>query len=430
MQTLWYHRISMYQSKKLSLVLITIGALVVSFVFGFMSGSSTQNLEASIPNLVNTSLGKPNSVDFAPFWKAWTILNTRFAGTSTTDQDKVYGAIEGLTASMGDPYTVFFPPEESKMFASEIAGNFQGVGMEVGIKDGKLVVVAPIKDAPAEKAGVRAGDFILKIDDTDSLTMPTDEAVKLIRGKAGTKVRLTLGRTGAKAPIEITITRQTIDLPTVKTVTKDEVASSDGSSNPNGLRKDGIFVISLYSFNANAAHLFRNALKEFIASGSHKLVLDLRGNPGGYLEAAVDMASWFLPSDKVIVKEEFGHGIAPHTYMSKGYNIFNDTLRMAILVDGGSASASEILAGALSDNGVATLVGTKTFGKGSVQQLINITDDTSLKVTIAKWLTPNGHSISKQGIVPDHVVPVTEADVLAKKDPQMDKAIELLSKEK
>jgi len=421
----------MYQSKRFSIALIFVFALALTFIIGFRSGSVSTNYESQISGISNMKADDGSSVDFGPFWKAWSILNQKFAGTSTTDQEKIYGAIEGLTASLNDPYTVFFPPEESKFFASEIAGNFEGVGMEVGIKDGKLVVVAPIKDAPAEKAGVRAGDFIVKIDDTDALLLSTDQAVKLIRGKSGTKVKLTLSRSGVKNPVEISITRATIDLPTVKTTTKSSTGSTtaDGSDTI-GLRKDGIFVISLYSFSANSANLFRGALKDFIDSGSHKLVIDLRGNPGGYLEAAVDMASWFLPSGKVIVSEEFGKGKEGHVYRSKGYDIFNDSLRMIILVDGGSASASEILSGALSENGVAKLVGTKTFGKGSVQELINLTPDTSLKVTIAKWLTPNGHSISKLGITPDYVVPFTEEDIKAKKDPQMDKAVELLSKEK
>lgn len=419
----------MYQSKRFSIVLIFLVAIGIAFGVGFKSGTFATGTESQVAGVIHMTDGKPDSVDFASFWKAWSILNEKFAGTSTTDQEKVYGAISGLTSSLGDPYTTFFPPKEAKEFASQIAGNFQGVGMEVGIKDGKLAVVAPIKDAPADKAGVRAGDFILKIDDTDSIDMTTDEAVGLIRGKAGTKVKLTLAREGLKAPLEISITRATIDLPTVKTTKKDEVASGD-TSGGTGLRKDGIFVISLYSFSANSANLFRGALKEFIDTGSHKLVLDLRGNPGGYLEAAVDMASWFLPKEAVVVSEEFGKGREGHVYKSKGYDIFNDSLKMVILIDGGSASASEILAGALSENGVATLVGTKSFGKGSVQELIDLTPDTSLKVTIAKWLTPKGHSISKLGITPEYVVPLTEEDFKAKKDPQMDKAVELLSKVK
>ncbi len=415
----------MYQSKRVSYAVVLLVVIAVSFFFGFRSGASSIPPEDLVATVVNKDDGMPEGVDFSTFWKAWNILNEKYAGTTTTDQNKVWGAIEGLAASLGDPYTTFCPPEEAKAFASEIAGNFEGVGMEIGIKEGRLVVVSPIKGAPADKAGVKAGDFILKINDADSVTMATEQAVKLIRGKAGTQVKLSLAREGK--PVEVTITRAKIDLPTIKTGTEDEIATG---SNQSGLRKDGIFVISLYSFNATASSLFRNALKEFIDSGSHKLILDLRGNPGGYLQSSVDMASWFLPSGTVIVREELGKNKDEHVYRSKGYNIFANTdLKMVVLIDGGSASASEILAGALSEHGVATLVGTKTFGKGSVQELIDITDDTSLKVTIAKWLTPNGHWISGQGIMPQYVVPVTEEDVKNKVDKQMEKAVELLSKE-
>jgi len=420
----------MIPSKKASLSAVIIVFIGISFVSGYRFGETSIPLENRIISVENKDVDKPDSVDFQPFWKAWNILNDKFAGTTTPDSDRVWGAIQGMTASFDDPYTVFFPPTESKAFADEIAGAFEGVGMEVGIKDGKLIVVAPLKGTPAERAGVQSGDIILKINDNDSVSLPVDSAVKLIRGKSGTTVNLLLGRIGSKSPLEAPIVRSTIEIPTIKTGTKDEVASANSTQNGTGLRKDGIFVIELYSFSANSANLFRNALKEFVESDSHKLVIDLRGNPGGYLDAAIDMASWFLPSGKVVVREEFGKDKEEHVFRSKGYDVFNDSLRMVILVNGGSASASEILAGALSENGVAQLVGTKTFGKGSVQELIKITPDTSLKVTIAKWLTPNGISISKQGITPDYIVNFTEKDITEKKDPQMEKAIEILSKEK
>jgi carboxyl-terminal processing protease len=419
----------MAPSKKASLTAVTVFIIGFSFFSGYYFGETSIPVEDSISSLINKDEGKPDTVDFSAFWKAWSVLNDKFAGTTTPDTDRVWGAIAGMTETLGDPYTVFFPPTESKAFADEIAGSFEGVGMEVGIKDGKLVIVAPLKGTPAERAGVRSGDVILKIDDTDSVYLPVDSAIKLIRGKSGTTVHLTLERFGSKTPVKISIVRATIEIPTIKTGTKDELAGADGSTSGTGLRKDGIFVIELYSFSANSANLFRNALKEFIESGSHKLILDLRGNPGGYLDAAIDMASWFLPSGKVVVREEFGREKEEHVFRSKGYDIFNDSLRMVILVNSGSASASEILAGALSENGVAKLVGQKTFGKGSVQELVKITPDTSLKVTIAKWLTPNGVSISKQGITPDYVVDFTEKDITAKIDTQMEKAIEILSKE-
>ena len=421
----------MTPSKKASLSAVILVIIGLSFFGGYYFGETSVPVADSIQTIISKADGQPNTVDFGAFWKAWSILNEKFAGTTTPDADRVWGAIAGMTETFGDPYTVFFPPTESKAFADEIAGSFEGVGMEVGIKDGKLVIVAPLKGTPAERAGVRPGDIILKIDDIDSVSLPVDSAIKLIRGKGGTTVNLTLERVGNKSPVKISIVRATIEIPTIKTGTRSEVASAGGNVEGTGLRKDGIFVIELYSFSANSANLFRNALKSFVESGSHKLILDLRGNPGGYLDASIDMASWFLPSGKVVVREEFGKEKAEHIFRSKGYNIFsNSNLEMIILVNGGSASASEILAGALSENGVAKLVGTKTFGKGSVQELVKITPDTSLKVTIAKWFTPNGVSISKQGITPDYVVEFTEKDITEKRDSQMEKAVELLSKTK
>ncbi len=188
----------------------------------------------------------------------------------------------------------------------------------------------------------------------------------------------------------------------------------------------GIFVIELYSFSAQSPNLFRGALREFMLSKSDKLILDLRNNPGGYLEAAIDMASWFLPSNKVVVREDFGTSQKERVYRSKGYDVFNENLKFVILIDGGSASASEILAGALAEHNRAILVGTKTFGKGSVQELVDITKETSLKITIARWLTPNGQSISDGGVTPHHIVEYTAADREAGRDPQLDKAVEVL----
>ena len=187
-----------------------------------------------------------------------------------------------------------------------------------------------------------------------------------------------------------------------------------------------MFVISLHNFSAISANLFRDALREFIESGTDKMILDLRGNPGGFLEAAIDMASWYLPAGKMVVTEDFGDNGKPRVHRSKGYNIFTDKLKMAILINQGSASASEILAGALQQHGKATLVGTRSFGKGSVQELVKITPDTSLKVTVARWLTPNGSSISDGGLSADVEVEFTTEDFEAGEDPQLDKAVELL----
>ncbi|MBX4189329.1 PDZ domain-containing protein, partial [Candidatus Parcubacteria bacterium] len=361
--------------------------VILIFSLGFRVGESRARREASLSMVTNQTVGQPSAVDFSPFWKAWSILNEKFVPSSTStkpvnEQARIWGAIEGMTSSLGDPYTVFFPPAESKEFATEIKGSFEGVGMEVLAKDGALVVIAPLKGSPAARAGLLPGDKIIKIDKTDTVGLTTEDAVNLIRGPEGTSVTLTVLRESKKLPFEVKVTRQVIDIPTIE--------SKD-------LGND-IFYIALYSFSENSPNLFRGGLRKFVESGDSKLILDLRGNPGGYLEAALDMASWFLPPGAVVVREDFGADREETVYRSKGYDIFNDNLKFVILVDAGSASASEILAGALSEHSKATLIGQKTFGKGSVQELVPITSETSLKVTVARWLTPNGNSISKQGI--------------------------------
>lgn len=394
--------------------LIGLGLFIAigSYAFGVHNG---REASPNLANLVNATEGKPSQVDFAPFWKAWNLINEKYIPASTTkpvtdDQEKVYGAIQGLASSLGDPYTVFFPPVENEMFQSDIRGNFEGVGMEVLAQGGAITVVSPLKGSPAEAAGIKAGDRIISIDKVSTANLTTEDAVQKIRGKEGTKVSLTLMRNGAKDPIEVSVVRAVIDLPVIDTEKLE----------------NGIFKISLYSFSENSPNLFRNALREFILSKSDKLILDLRGNPGGYLEAAIDMASWFLPSSKVVVREDFAGHQEQKVYRSRGYDIFNDNLKMVILVDQGSASASEILAGALKEHGKAVLVGETTFGKGSVQELVDLTSDTSLKITVARWLTPNGVSISEKGVEPDYKIPYTAADKAAGKDPALAKAIELL----
>ncbi len=399
--------------KKYKILIITTILMAMSFGFGIYFGKSGQNLSYKEPLILNSSMPS-STIDMNAFWTTWNLLDQKFVYTrkdakKITEQDKLWGAIRGLTAAYGDPYTVFMPPAESKSFNSDISGNFEGVGMELAIKNKDIVVVAPLKDTPAYKAGVKKGDIVIAVDGTSTSGMTVDDAVKLIRGKAGTDVTITFARNGVAEPVKIKITRSVINVPTLETEIKGDA-----------------FIIRLYDFYAPSANQFRLALRDFIESGKYKLILDLRGNPGGYLDSAVDMASWFLPLGQTVVRESFGPNIEEQVYRSKGYNIFSDKLRMIILVDSGSASASEILSGALQEHNMAKLVGTKTFGKGSVQELIGITPDTSLKVTIARWLTPNGISISDNGLTPDYEVKITDKDISAGKDPQMNKAMELL----
>jgi carboxyl-terminal processing protease len=394
----------------------TIILVLISFGAGWQFGGTSEVYSGTNDDKAAAEI---RNVDLKPFWKAWDLLQKKHVDSaSTTNQDLVWGAIKGLASSYNDPYTVFMPPVEAKQFNDDISGTLEGVGMEVDIKDNFLTVVTPIKDSPAERAGVMAGDKIVKIDGKNTEGLSVDQAVKMIRGKKGTEVKITFARKGAPDLIEKSIIRDVIKVPTVKTEIK------KGSTS-----KDDVFVLRLYAFNAQAISAFDDALIEFKKSGIKSLVLDLRGNPGGYLDAAVDIAGHFLPAGEVVVKEDFGKNNSFRTYNANGQNDINSNkYRIIVLVNGGSASASEILAGALQEHGVAKLVGTKTFGKGSVQELLSLTSNTNLKVTVARWLTPNGHNISKEGIAPDYEVKIEEKDITEGKDPQMEKALEIIRK--
>ena len=390
---------------------ITLGVVIGgAFVAGYFSGYR------NIPELLKVGAGISHTetavettADFEPFWKAWNILKDKYVGEGITDQERVWGSIEGLAAAYGDPYTTFLPPQESEAFQEDISGEFSGVGMEIALRDGILTVVAPLKGTPAYKAGVLSGDKIVEIEGKSTQGMSVEGAIGRIRGERGTPVQLTLYRKDATEPLHVEIIRDVIQVPIIETE-----------------EKDGVFVIHFYTFTATSPLLFRNALQEFVASNTRKLVLDLRGNPGGYLDAAVDIASWFLPRGKVIVKEDFGDGKGDE-FRSKGYDIFSDSpIDMVILIDSGSASASEILAGALREHGVARLVGVRSFGKGSVQELVPVTDKTSLKITIARWLTPEGVSISDNGVMPDIEVLYDPKAREEGKDNQLETAIRAL----
>ncbi len=398
-----------FRINKPTLTILVIFSIVGAFGIGITVGDRIGK-KATIQV---TGEVLPGDIDLEPLLKALSVLNDKFvvstaSSTIPTNENKVWGAIEGLAASYGDPYTVFFPPKESKSFADDVRGDFGGIGVEIGIKDKVLIVVAPLKGTPGERAGLKSGNSILKIDKKFTAGISVENAVSLIRGPKGTSVTLTIKDNGDMR--DVVIVRDTIIIPTIETK----------------LRDDGVFVISLYNFSANSPELFRGALREFILSESDKLVLDLRNNPGGYLEAAIDMASYFLPSGKAVVIEDWGSKSKQKIERSKGYDVLSDRLKMVVLINGGSASASEILAGALSEHGIAKLVGEKSYGKGSVQELVEITPETSLKVTIARWLTPKGHSISENGLVPDIEVKITKEDVKNEFDSQMEKAVSIL----
>jgi len=386
--------------------------LVIGLGLGYLAGEDH-------PKAAIADSQEPTGVDFSPVWTAWNIIQQDYVpvevasstpiATSTPDieQQEVWGMITGLANSLNDPYTYFLPPVENQQFSSDMSGTFDGVGMEIDQKNGQIIVLSPLVGTPAAQAGIKAGDQILDIDGTSTAQMDVDTAVDDIRGPAGSKVTLVIDRAGWSAPKQFVITRAAINVPEVETTKL----------------QGGIFVISLAEFTSNSPDLFRDALRQFVQSGDTKLILDLRENPGGYLDAAVDIGSYFLPSGDTIVTEDYDGHQPNIVHKSYGYDIFNGNLKMVVLVDGGTASAAEILSDALRYYGVATLVGTNTYGKGSVQELIPITSDTNLKITVARWLGPSGDPIPTTGIVPDVEVDITASST---SDTQMQKAVQIL----
>jgi carboxyl-terminal processing protease len=394
-------------------------ACVVALAFGAGTlvggqGSLSESV-AKLPLIGDGLDATPDeNASLDPFWKAWNVLSEQYvithaSSTLPSEKDRIYGAIQGLASAYGDPYTVFFPPEEAKEFAESISGSFAGVGMEIGIKDSILTVVAPLKGTPAENAGIQPGDQIVAIDDKPTDDVSVDSAVRQIRGPVGTTVKLSLIREGNF--VEVDIVRDTIIVPE----TEDAF-----------IGETGVYRIALYQFTSNSPRFFAEALARFNASGARALIVDLRGNPGGYLEVAVDMVSHFLPKGMPIVTEDFDGKAENVTHTSFGHTTLSKEISIVVLINNGSASASEIFAGALKDAERATIIGEQSFGKGSVQALIDLGGG-SLKVTVARWVTPSGHWIMGNGITPDIEVGRTVDDLRAQKDPQLDRAVKFLT---
>ena len=361
-------------------------------------------------NKVAYNVPQPGTIDFSLFWDAYSNLQQKFVDPAKIDNQKViYGAIEGMTKSLGDPYTSFFDPERAKRFQQDLSGSFEGIGVEIGVKKNQLTVISPLEGTPGQKAGLKAGDAILKIDKKDASDMTTEEAVSLIRGQKGTTVTLSIYRNGWQSPKDIKITRETIKIPAMKLE----------------LKNGDIAYLRIYQFDEALLNDFRKAALEILSGPAKKIVLDLRSNPGGYLEVSQEIAGWFLQLGQVVTIENFGKNKEQKQYKAEGNaNLANYPL--VVLINEGSASASEILAGALRDNRNIKLIGEKSFGKGSVQQVVDLRGGSFLKITIAKWLTPKGISISEVGLEPDIKVSITDQDAEADRDPQLDKALETI----
>lgn len=385
--------------------------MILALAGGFLGGFYFKNYQISQPvnrELVNRDLNQPAGVNFGDFWTVWNLLHEKFVDRSNLNtQDLVYGAIDGLVKTAGDPYTTFLRPKESENFAQEINGSFGGIGIEIGIREEILTVIAPIKGTPAERAGLLAGDTIVKIGDKSTENIKLQEAVSLIRGPKGTVVKITISRESSESK-EVAIVRDTIKIPAAEWRLVDE----------------SVAHIQLFTFNKNADSEFKKVAKEITSSRADRIILDLRNNPGGLLDSAVNIAGYFLESDKIVTIEKFGDG--RETVFRNPPNGQLKNYPLVILINKGSASASEILAGAIKDNRKTVIIGEKSFGKGSVQEITELPQKASVKISIAKWLTPSGVSINENGISPDIVIERNEDDIKNNRDPQLDKALEVI----
>ncbi|MGQ9682860.1 MAG: S41 family peptidase [Anaerolineae bacterium] len=334
-------------------------------------------------------------------WQALDIIEREFNREGPLDWQALgRGATSGMVRALGDPYTTYVGPEEARIFEEDLAGSFGGIGASVDLVDGYLVIVEPMPDSPAARAGLRGGDVVLRVDGRDLEGLDLVQAIGLIRGPKGTQVTLLILREGVQEPFEVKVTREQIDLPTVETRQLD----------------DDIAYLRLTEFNNQAATRLREALRQLLADSPRALIIDLRGNPGGYLHVSVQIASEFIRSGLVVAERDARGKVTEYKADGKGLAF---EIPLVVLVDSGSASAAEILAGAIQDTGRGVLIGRQTFGKGSVQVSHTLSDGGSLRVSVARWYTPKGHQIDGSGLVPDVIVPPAEGQ-----DPNRDVILE------
>lgn len=385
------------------------GFFILFFLIGFYFGQ--KKTDNPFRNIAYSNIEEENSekIDFNLYWEVWDAIKTDYVDKiKIEDKDLFYGSLRGIAASAGDPYTIFMNPEESREFSDDLLGIFQGIGAEVGLRNDIATIIAPLDDTPAQKAGLMSGDKIYAVDDNPTIGLSVTEVVRKIRGTKGTGVKLTIIR-GSDKPFDVEIIRDEIVVKSVKTE----------------LRSDGIYVIRISNFNEDTESLFNKAVDEIVEKKPQGIILDLRNNPGGYLDTAISIASEWIESGPVVAEQLNDN--KRNEYPAKGLHRLKD-YKTIVLINGGSASASEILAGALRDYKKASLVGETTFGKGSVQALKPLSDGSILKVTISKWLTPAGDSINDKGIDPDTEVSLTIDDVNNNLDPQFDRALEIIKK--
>ena len=412
--------------RKIIAITVAVAISGLAFFGGFYSGKNVQkntcfasqdfvylnNAENNIASSTEATSTKLEDIDFSLYGQVWSVLSRDFVNKEKLDAQKMfYGSLRGLVSSMDDPYSVFMDPEETEAFVDDMAGTFEGIGAEVALKNNFITIVAPLDGMPAQKAGLKAGDKILSVNGTSTDGLSTDATVRMIRGPKGTKVKLSIMRDGFTAAKTFEITRDVINVKSVKVE----------------FRKDGLAVLRISSFADDTLFLFEDAIKQIQEKKPKGLIFDLRNNPGGYLDTAVAVASEWISSGR-IVTEKFSDGSLKN-YLSNG-NGRLENIPTVVLVNGGSASASEIVSGAMLDLKKGTIIGEKTFGKGSVQTIRELPDGSSVKVTVAKWLTPAGNSINDTGITPTVEVKLSVDDFNKNLDPQLKKAVDILLKKK
>lgn len=388
---------------------------LVVFAAGFGAGRVTahSSLLSFLPGSPSTAeAGTPaaQTATFAPFWQAWDIVHSDYVDQPVDDRGLMRGAIRGMLAALGDPHTSYMTPEEQQISMTHLDGELEGIGatVETDLSSGYTRIVSPMPGSPAEAAGLLPGDLLMKIDGQDIHGQDITTVVGKIRGPAGSTVHLEVARSGQSEPMAFTIQRARITIPSV------ESRLIDGR----------LGYVRINSFGEKTADELRTQLRGLLDKSPSGLILDLRGNPGGYLTAAIEVVSQFIP-DGIVMRERFGDG-QEKTYSALAGGLATQ-IPLVVLIDQGSASASEIVAGAVQDRGRGQLVGAQSFGKGSVQTSHDLVGDGTIRVTIARWLTPNGNWIHKKGITPDVAVDRTADDRAAGRDPQLDKAVELLS---
>lgn len=383
--------------------------------------------------ILNQESPKDTNVDFSLFWDVWGRLFRYYIDAATLDTQKmVWGAITGMVASTGDPYTVFLPPKENKEFKEDLGGQFEGIGAQLGMKDNRIIVIAPLKGTPAERAGIKPGDYILKVNDEETVSWTVPQAVTKIRGPRGTTVKLTILHENSQKPIDLAIVRDTILVPSVETWVKkvgeiEEIAGLDDAKRLGSAKKVAYLRLSRFGDHTNED--WDKAVSEILAIQRNNgtlvgLIFDLRNNPGGYLDGSVFIASEFVKSG-VIVSQVNSDGTKQEYEVDRKGKLLD--IPLVVLVNKGSASAAEIVAGALRDYKRATIVGETTFGKGSVQTPFDIAQGAGLHITTGKWLLPKGDSIAKVGVKPDVEVKLDDT-IDATRDAQLAKAVELLLK--